>query len=79
MRKKALLAFLESETEVFPEEKEIHITRLFQWFIGDFGGPGGIRKILAQKLNLDPEGMRLVFKAYDWEEELDNFRPEIEK
>jgi hypothetical protein len=75
----ATLSFLENETEVFPEKKEVHTTRLFQWFIGDFGGAGGMRRILEQNLKLDLEGMRLVFKSYDWEEELDNFQAEVTK
>ncbi len=69
----ATLSFLEGETDVFPEKKEIQVTRLFQWFMGDFGGRTGIRRILKEKLNLDSEGMKLVFKKYDWEEVLDNF------
>lgn len=69
----AALSFLESETVVFSEKKEIHVTRLFQWFLGDFGGRGGVRRILQEKLNLETAGMRLVFKEYDWEEELENF------
>jgi len=69
----ATRSFLESETEVFPGKKEVHVTRLFQWFLGDFGGRGGIRRILKEKGNLDTAGMKLVFKKYDWEEELNNF------
>lgn len=69
----AALSFLESETAVFPEKKEVHITRLFQWFLGDFGGMSGIRRILQEKLKLETAGMKLVFKKYDWEEELENF------
>ncbi|MBI1228107.1 MAG: DUF547 domain-containing protein [Bacteroidetes bacterium] len=69
----AVLSFLESETEVFPEKKEIHVTRLFQWFMGDFGGRGGIQRILKEKLKLETAGMKLVFREYDWEEELEKF------
>jgi hypothetical protein len=75
----ATLSFLENDTEVFPEKKEIHTTRLFQWFIGDFGGVAGVRRILEQNLKLDLKGMRLIFKSYDWEEELDNFQMEATK
>jgi hypothetical protein len=69
----ATLSFLEGETEVFPEKKEIHVTRLFQWFMGDFGGRSGIKRILKEKLKLETAGRKLVFKKYNWEEELDNF------
>ena len=69
----ATLSFLENETAVFPEKKEIHVTRLFLWFLGDFGGRRGIKKILKEKLKIKMNGHKLVFKAYDWEEELNNF------
>ncbi len=75
----ATLSFLEAETEVFPDKKEIHVTRLFQWFAGDFGGRKGMRKILQEKLQLKTDGMRLVFKEYDWEESLGNFGPATKK
>ncbi len=70
----ATISFLEQETEVDQEKKEIYITRLFQWYQGDFGGPSGIRKILQEKLSLPTKGMRLVYHAYDWSEQLDNFK-----
>lgn len=71
----ATVSFLEDETRIFPEEKEVRTTRLFQWFIGDFGGARGVRQILEQKLHLDLQDMRIIFQPYDWSEELDNFQP----
>ncbi|MCR9289644.1 DUF547 domain-containing protein [Saprospiraceae bacterium] len=70
----ATLSFLESETDVLNNQKEIHITRLFLWFLGDFGGRKGVRKILKERLNIETKGMKLIFKAYDWEEDLNNYR-----
>lgn len=69
----ATQSFLEAETSVFSEKKEIHITRLFQWYIGDFGGRAGIRRLLEDKLQLKTKGFRLVYKNYDWTEALENF------
>ncbi len=69
----ATLSFLENETDIFSEKKEIHVTTLFKWFLGDFGGLKGIRKILKEKLNIDAHHYKLVFKAYSWEEQLDNY------
>lgn len=69
----ATLSFLEAETGIFPEKKEIHITRLFYWFIGDFGGRSGIRRILREILDIETSGWSLVFKDYDWEEKLVHF------
>lgn len=69
----ATLSFLESETKVDIDKKEIQISRLFQWFRGDFGGAKGIRAILKEKLNISTNGMKLVFADYNWEEDLNNF------
>lgn len=69
----ATLSFLESETEIKEAEKEIHVTQLFKWFLGDFGGKSGIRSILEKYLKTKTDGYRLVYKPYSWEEELDNY------
>ncbi len=69
----ATLSFLEGETDIKEAEKEIHVTQLFKWFLGDFGGKGGIRSILEQYLKIKTNGYRLVYKPYSWEEELDNY------
>jgi len=66
-------AFLETETDILKNKKEVHVTRLFQWFAGDFGGKSGIRMILKKYLELDSTGYKIVFKEYSWEEELDNY------
>ena len=69
----ATLSFLEAETDIFEEKREIHSTRLFQWYAGDFGGPIGARKILQNYLNKDLKGFKLIYKTYNWAESLDNF------
>lgn len=69
----ATRSFLESETEIFPEKREIHISRLMLWYLGDFGGFRGLRKILQDKLNIDTRGQKIVFKHYDWTTQLYHF------
>jgi len=69
----ATLSFLDNETEYLEEKKEVHISRLFLWYLADFGGKKGIRKILNEKLNLNTNGYKLVFKKYSSEEQLDNY------
>lgn len=66
-------SFLESETDLFPEKKEVHTSRLFLWFKADFGGQEGSLRFLEKYLNLDLTGWKLVYKPYDWGEELGNF------
>lgn len=69
----ATLSFLESETDTFNEKREIHVNRILMWFLADFGGKKGIRKILNEKLQIDTKGFKLVFKSYSWDELLDNY------
>ena len=69
----ATLAFLEGETDILEEKKEIHVTQLFKWFLADFGGKSGIRNILKEQLQLDSKGYALVFKPYSWEDDLENY------
>ena len=69
----ATLSFLDNETDYLEEKKEVHISRLFLWFLSDFGGKKGIRNILKEKLHLNTNGYKLVFKKYSWEEQLDYY------
>lgn len=69
-------SFLESETDVLPAQKEIHFSRLGYWYLGDFRGRRGIRKMVQQYLNVVTKGYRVIFKDYNWEEDLDNFAEE---
>jgi hypothetical protein len=62
------------ETEVVPQEDAVYITRLFQWYRGDFGGRRGIRQLLRRHLGMDTRGKKLLYREYDWREELTNFR-----
>ncbi len=69
-------SFLESETDVLPTKKEIHFSRLGYWYMGDFGGRKGIRKMVQQYLKVATDGYRVVFKDYNWDEDLNNFAEE---
>jgi hypothetical protein len=69
----ATLTFLTGETDIKEQAKEAHVTRLFQWFLKDFGGPKGVRKILNERFNKDFQDFKLVYKEYSWEEQLDNY------
>ncbi|MBK8557196.1 MAG: DUF547 domain-containing protein [Lewinellaceae bacterium] len=69
----ATLAFLEAESTLLPDKKVVQVTRLFLWYLGDFGGWKGVRRLLKEKLGMDTRGLRLVLKPYDWTEQLDNY------
>ena len=50
----------------------IKVTKLFEWFLGDFGGRDGVRRFLARYLNDDlaarvrDPGTRIGTYPYDW-------------
>jgi len=68
--------FLESETDIDNQMKVVHVTKIMQWFKGDFGGDEGIRKILRKYFNKDFSSYKIVYKNYDWTTDLKNFSVE---
>ena len=67
------LSFLESETKVDEQKKEISVSKLFQWYRADFDGTKGIRIILKEKLKLDTTDFKLKYNEYSWNEDLENY------
>ena len=71
----AARTFINSDTKLKISEKRISISRIFRWYLVDFGGKEGILKILAKYLE-SPQGtkwnpkdladLRLKFHPYDW-------------
>jgi len=66
-------AFLKQETVIDKNQKTLHISRLFLWFLKDFNGKKGSRNILKKYLGQDFTGYKLKYNHYSWEEELDNY------
>ncbi|GAB5558102.1 MAG: hypothetical protein SchgKO_23150 [Schleiferiaceae bacterium] len=58
--------FLQAETEINEAKKSIKTNRILGWFIGDFGGKGGVKKMISKAVNKDLKGFSLSFKKYDW-------------
>ncbi|MCB9082062.1 MAG: DUF547 domain-containing protein [Lewinellaceae bacterium] len=69
----ATASFLEAETQV--TAKTIQTSRLLAWYIGDFGGRKGIRKLLRSVLGPMVKQQPIRFKAYDWTENFGRFMP----
>lgn len=69
----ATQTFLESETEFDDQLKLVYVTKIMQWFRGDFGGEEGILGILSRYLNKDLSGYQIKYKDYDWTPDLKNF------
>ena len=65
---------MESETVADDANREIFVSRLLLWYLGDFGGFRGIRRLLRAVLKLDARGIRIRFQEYSWEEHLQNWR-----
>ena len=70
----ATRSFMESETIVDEVRGEVRVSRLLLWFLGDFGGFRGIRRLLKEALGLETKGRKIRFRAYDWTEDLANWR-----
>ncbi|MDE3145492.1 MAG: DUF547 domain-containing protein, partial [Bacteroidota bacterium] len=70
----AAKSFLSSETEIDDIKKEVKVNRIMDWFIGDFNGKKGIRKIIKEVLQKDVTGYSVRFRPYNWDEELHNFQ-----
>jgi hypothetical protein len=68
-------AFLENEAIIDEAKREVHVTKIMQWFRGDFGGGAGIKKVLLKYLEKDFLSYRVKFRNYDWREDLKNFSP----
>jgi len=69
----ATKSFLNGETEIDDAKKEVRVTKIMDWFIGDFDGKKGIRRIIKDVLQKDVTGYSIKFKPYNWDEALHNF------
>lgn len=70
----ALRSFVDADVTIDPARGEIHLSRIFDWYREDFGGPNGIVQLLRQALPADERRAwllqaqrgRLVYRPYDW-------------
>ena len=69
----ATISFLTEETQVDEQNKKIHISRLFLWFLKDFGGTKGGMKIVSNYLEKDLTGYKSIYQPYSWDDHLDNY------
>lgn len=66
--------YLESDVDYYKAENKVVVSKLFQWFIADFGGKSGIIQIL-KKYGIIPknENPKISYKPYDWTLSLENY------
>ena len=69
----ATRSFLFSETEIDDDKKEVRVSKILDWFRGDFGGKEGIRNIIGGVFEKNIGNYSIKFKAYDWTVKLNNF------
>lgn len=74
----ATRSFMESETVVDRAAGAVYVSRLLLWFLGDFGGFRGIRRLLKEVLGLDARAMKVRFREYSWEEALQNWAESVD-
>ena len=70
----ATRSFLLSETVIDDATKEVMLSKILDWFRGDFGGKGGIRNIIGGVFEKNIGNYSIKFKAYDWSAKLNNFK-----
>ena len=64
----ATQAFLFSETKQESTKNQIKISKLFSWYIGDFGGAKGIISFLKKyEIITDLENPKIIYSDYNWE------------
>jgi hypothetical protein len=66
-------AFLGAETKFDDEKKIVHVTKIMQWFKGDFGGERGIRKTFSTHLQRNISSYKIEYQEYDWTAVLNNY------
>ena len=72
----ATKSYLSTEVEV--EDDVVRVPAVLLWYIGDFGGPAGVRRLLRH-VGLDETGRRLRFRAWDWTPAPDHWKGDADR
>lgn len=56
-----------NRNQVDKEHERVRLSKLFEWFAGDFGGEAGIRKLLAKHLGDEVARYRIEYLDYSWQ------------
>lgn len=73
----AAAAFVQSEVQVLPSERKLVMSKIFQWYGGDFGSKADIVTLLQKHLtgsareqlasiSGDPSSIEFTYREYDW-------------
>jgi len=69
----ATTGFLKADCRIDEKRRTISVTKIMEWFTGDFGGKPGQRKLLSQYLGRDFTSWAITYHDYDWTPQLNNF------
>ena len=70
----ATQSFIESETSININEKKIKTSKLFLWYLGDFGSLKKVKSIIEEVFNMKLSNYKITFQKYNWEKKLHNFK-----
>jgi hypothetical protein len=63
----ATASYLDAEAEYDPDAGVVRAPRLLLWYVGDFGGPSGVRAFLSDHGVVPRDAApKLRFRDYDW-------------
>jgi hypothetical protein len=70
----ATRSFLLSETAINDDKKEVRVSKILDWFRGDFGGKAGVRNIIGGVFQKDLNNYTIRFMPFNWKPKLYNFQ-----
>jgi hypothetical protein len=77
---KSAIEYLSESSDISHAKNKIRVPRLFLWYIGDFGGFGGIRKLYKEYCLIPADSHpRISFLDYDWSLNIDNFATDFKE
>ncbi|HJX70579.1 MAG TPA: DUF547 domain-containing protein [Bacteroidales bacterium] len=63
----AAISFLDSKIAYYAEENIVHVSQLFNWYLGDFGGEKGILEYLRKYQKIPEESNpMIIYNIYNW-------------
>jgi hypothetical protein len=62
----AARSFISADTRIDHTRKQLHVSAIFGWYVGDFGGMRGLRQLMAKYHPSYQAEYSIRFKRYDW-------------
>lgn len=69
----AMSDFINIESDFNKKNNELNVSRLFLWYLADFGGRKGVKNIHSHYIKFDQSKTKLINKPFDWGEKLSNY------